>query len=56
MRQGPMSATSGGMTMVESPALAIQLFMRALEVSMYVDRRIVLRVMVSNAQSGRTLL
>jgi hypothetical protein len=51
-----MSATSGDLTMVESSALAIQLFRGGMEVSMYVDRRIVLRVMVSNARSGSTLL
>jgi len=56
MRQSPMSAMSGDMTMVESSALAIRLFRTGMEVSMYVDRRIVLRAMVSNARSGRTLL
>jgi hypothetical protein len=46
-----MTVTRGDMTMAGSPALAIQPSRETLDVSLYVDRRIVLKVMVSNARS-----
>jgi len=51
MRQTAMNATRGDMAMLVNPALAPQPLGADAEISLYVDRRIALTIMVSNAQS-----
>ena len=51
MRQTPMNAPMGDITTLGSPALAVQLFSEGIETSLYVERLIVLKIVISSDRS-----
>jgi hypothetical protein len=51
MRQTPMNAPMGDITTLGSPALAVQPFSEGMEASLYVERFIVLRIVISSDRS-----
>lgn len=51
MRQTPMNAPTGDNTTLGNPALAVQPFSEGRETSLYVERLIVLRIVISSHRS-----
>ena len=50
-RQTPKNAPMGDITALGSPALAVQPFSEGMEASLYVERLIVLRIVISSDRS-----